>query len=202
MASETLHFCRRNEIVIGLIGAAGTDLARVELILKDALQEVGYGVPRPIKLSESLRELYGSVSCHATCSTCQKSPRPGCEYCRISHLMDCGDDLRKRTQNGEAVALLGIAQIRRMRSKEQCASERDRCQEPLDAANAPKRSTAYILHSMKHPQEAVVLRGIHGAAFIAVFAYGSIRIAIACSKATQAARHDTTRPVLTAASRR
>jgi hypothetical protein len=156
MASEKLQFRRRHEIVIGLVGAVGTDLPAVERGLELALREVGYKV-KIFKVSEQLKEIFGTPPNNSNC-----------EYDRINHLMNCGDHLRERTENGEAVALLGIGQIRRLREGRQ--DHRGASHTKTDGANVPASEVAYVLHSLKHPMEVELLRGVYGHSFFAVFA--------------------------------
>lgn len=69
---------------------------------------------------------------------------------RIVKLMDEGTRLREDSGRGDAVALLGIAEIRRAREE--------------DFGGKPEKN-AYILRSLKHPHEVQTLRQVYGNGF-------------------------------------
>ena len=63
---------------------------------------------------------------------------------------------RKRLNNGAAMALAGITEIRRKRA------------EISGNPDKPSVARAYILHQLKHPDEVNVLRRVYGASFYLV----------------------------------
>jgi cytidine deaminase len=75
--------------------------------------------------------------------------------------MEAGSELREVTQRGDVLALLSVAKIRKLREFH------------LGDANlpGPDSRTAYILRSLKHPDEVKTLRGIYGRAFSLISAY-------------------------------
>jgi deoxycytidylate deaminase len=75
---------------------------------------------------------------------------------RINSLMDEGTNLRVKSERGDAVALLGIAEIKRVREEE---------------FSGEKEGNAYILRSLKHPQEVQTLRHVYGKGFFLVSVY-------------------------------
>jgi hypothetical protein len=100
---EELHFRQGPEIVVGLVGPVGTNLDAVKHALEDELSTVKYRVEH-LRLSDLLAEIFGTPG--------------GLDHDeRISRLMDQGDALRKLTDHPDAVALLAIAEIRRIREK-------------------------------------------------------------------------------------
>ncbi|MBN8476276.1 anti-phage dCTP deaminase [Sulfuritalea sp.] len=133
------------ELFFGLIGPAGTDLKIVFKILRKALMEVGYNVPKQeIRLSKLIEELL----------VVDFSGLPHDE--RVDNLMNEGTRIREVAGNGGAVALLALAGIDKIRRSE--------------FLDSPERN-AYILHSLKHPDEVEALRNIYGRFFFAISVY-------------------------------
>lgn len=136
---------RYPELFFGLIGPAGTDLKIVFKVLRKALLEVDYNVPKQeIRLSKLIEELvnkdFSSLS----------------DDMRVDALMNEGTRIRDAAGHGGAVALLALAGIDRTRQSEfQNTTERN----------------AYILHSLKHPEEVETLRNIYGRFFFAISVY-------------------------------
>lgn len=136
---------RHPEMVFGLIGPAGTDLKGVFKTLKKALEDVGYRVPKhEIRLSKLIEEFLGQDFSNLS------------EDKRVDSLMTEGTRIRECAGHGGAVALLALLGIDRARRTE------------FD--NTPERN-AYILHSLKHPEEVETLRNIYGKGFFAISVY-------------------------------
>jgi deoxycytidylate deaminase len=133
------------ELIFGMVGAIGTDLAQVEDALKNALASVGY-IAVSIKLSDLMREL------RAPWSEFPERDHP--EY--YGKAMDAGNRLREKLQDGSVLARLAIASIRRRRDK---------------AGPEDGRKVAYILNSLKRPEEIDCLREIYGPSVFIISAY-------------------------------
>lgn len=138
------------ELVIGLVGAVGTDFDFVTGFLTEALAVVDYQSKPPIRLATLLRDLpeYSSL------------PDPsGPLDVYIDKLMTAGDDFRKRTLRNDAMAILGIGEIIQQRKE----------------AGVPRggiiQRRAYILRSLKHPDEAETLRQVYGSSFFLIAAH-------------------------------
>ncbi len=131
------------ELVFGLIGPAGADRTAVIDVLTKELTTLEYTV-RHIRLSKQIEKFLG-------CSYDGSG-----EGERIKKLMDDGTRIREVTKRGDAVALLGIAEIKRVREQE--------------FENKPEK-IAYILDSLKHPGEIVTLRNVYGQGFQAISIY-------------------------------
>jgi deoxycytidylate deaminase len=144
-----------SEIIIGLIGAVGTDLVRVEEILNAELAHFSYesstirvieAVHQFDDIKQQLRDLPVDV--------------------RYQTHMDAGNNLRKRLERKDAFALLSVANIRVERSKltgdEQKAAHKQ----------------AYILRSLKTPEEIQTLREVYGKSFfcLSVFSHKDHRL--------------------------
>jgi len=138
------------ELIIGLVGAVGTDLDVVTTFLTDALAAVDYQSKPAIRLATLLRELpeYRSL------------PDPlGPLDLYIDKLMTAGDEFRQRTGRNDAMAILGIGEIIQQR-KEAAIPH---------GGIIPRR--AYILRSLKHPEDTETLRQVYGASFFLIAAY-------------------------------
>lgn len=132
------------ELVIGLIGPAGSDLGLVTEILKKELAKVDYDVEE-IRLSKSIESFLG------------KNYDSLSEYDRIDKLMDDGTNIRELSGRGDAVALLSIAEIRSLRKKRE--------------DDQKKSKVAYILRSLKNPHEIETLKNIYGNGYFTISAY-------------------------------
>jgi deoxycytidylate deaminase len=136
------------ELFIGLVGAIGTDLARVEQILADSLVRVDYSC-RTIRLIELL---------HSTKWASGLVEQP--LYDRYMTHMDGGDLFREKV-GGDGLALFAVGRVRQFRKE----NDPDR--------NADKLipNCAYVFRSLKHPGEVERFRKLYGEAFVLVSAY-------------------------------
>lgn len=131
------------DLVFGLIGPAGTDLPQVIRQLGKELKRFGYSVEE-IKLSRLIELFLEKNYSHCT------------EDQRIENLMADGTKIREASRRGDAIALLAVAEIRRLRKTNH---------------NNKSQKVAYILVSLKHPHEVETLRNIYGEGFFAISAY-------------------------------
>ena len=126
-----------SELVIGLVGAVGTELRRVADVLAQQLGLAGYSVER-VHVSEDviplLQEIYTD---------------DGDQCKRINSLMTAGNNARKEASDNSVLAL-GIASLLSAKRKK----NGDNYPEPL-----PKR--AVIVNSLKRPEEIERLRSIY-----------------------------------------
>ncbi len=146
---STKKVAARPELVIGLVGAVGTDLGGVESVLRRKLLGVGYHV-EPIRLIHLLK----------TFERWKNIPEvPADVYIRKS--MDAGNRFRELTKRADALAGMAIFRIRELRE------ERGGNEEAI------LPDTAYVLRSLKNPAEVERLRTVYGESFILVAAYSS-----------------------------
>lgn len=136
------------ELVIGLVAAIGTDLGPVSAAIEKSLKAVNYACDS-IRLSQLLDDVQNSIGVRLV-------ERP--EDRRYHSHMDAGNELRKKLQRGDALAAIAIGAIREVRKN--CGSE-----------DAPLPRHAYLLRSLKHPDEVSLLRRVYGPAFVLVAAY-------------------------------
>jgi hypothetical protein len=83
---ETIHKID-SEIVIGLVGALGTDLARVRDLVSEALVQIRYDAIH-VKISKQVIPLFGAIEYEE-----------GNESNRIEKMMDAGNSARKRSMD-------------------------------------------------------------------------------------------------------
>lgn len=147
------------EVVIGLVGPVGIDLDPIVDVLTRRLEAVEYRA-LPVRLSAQIQTFFGV----------DYSDFPENE--RIEKLMDAGTRLREESGRGEAVALLAIAEIRRIRQQE---------------LNASTEGNAYILRSLKHPDEVDTLRAVYGKGFFLISCYAprDVRVSAMAEKVTR-----------------
>lgn len=177
------------ELVFGLVGAVGLDLALVGEHLQRALREVAYS-SEIIRLSELLHRVEWSAPLSLESDTTRD------QYI-LSH-QDRGNDLRRQTGRSDALALLAVAAIRAIRADGDLATnssdgQRDEAGQPeltplherededydpaplFDRVKKPIQRAAFILRSLKHPDEAKTLRDIYGKRFILIAAHAGDR---------------------------
>lgn len=138
-----------SELLIGLVSAVGAETALVLHLLKERLDCAGYAV-KVIKISQDVIPLLQS--------TPQQTNN---QYKRISDLMDAGNAARRNAISGnlgegdDSVLALGVAaRIFALRSKKD------------EAGPDPLPKTAFIIDSLKRPEEVQKLRLIYPSGFI------------------------------------
>ena len=145
---------RRPELVIALVGAAGTDLEAVAKKIGRALSPMRYRTEE-IRLSALLHEVPGFESLRGIRD----------EADRISEHQKAGNRLRELTKRGEAVALLAVAAMRRVRKQKNSLLNRDD-KEPLDGV-------AFIVRSLKTRAEVDELRRVYGDSLVVLGVHSS-----------------------------
>lgn len=141
------------ELVVGLVGPVGTDWESVHVVLEDELQRVRYSMSQ-IRISRLMRAVREEL----------REDVPEDE--RYETHMDAGSDFRSTLRRGDFLAYLAVQAIRNDR-RTASGSE-----------NKPRERHAYVIRSLKHPDEVKVLRRIYGRAFhlVAVHTPRSIRL--------------------------
>lgn len=130
------------ELIIGLVGPIGTDLASLYEVLKSSLKRFDYTCNK-IRLIDCVAALEGF-----------DKPRKTSETEVYDQKMNFGNTVRERLEAHDALALLGAKEIARLREN-----------------SARENPTAYILHSIKHPAEVKSLRQIYGESFLLFAGY-------------------------------
>lgn len=142
---------KQSELFFGLAGAAGTNFSRVIGILQNCLGKVSFKT-EPIRLSDFFSEIetYDIVL--------KESP----EEQRIATRMEAGDKFREDTGLGDAVALLAINKIKKIRIERNGTDEK------------PLSKVAFVFNSLKHPKEVLALRKVYGSAFMLISVYSPV----------------------------
>ena len=141
----------RPELIFGLVGAVGTDLGNATDVLETNLERVGYSVHK-IRLSDEMRKFD---------SDGEPSDKTS-EYERIKSSMDKGDNIRKKINKKSTVAGIGVARIKEIR---------DDANKSKNDEQKPLYNTAFILNSLKRPEEIEYLKKIYGENFISISVY-------------------------------
>ncbi len=161
------------ELCIGLVGAVGTDLNLISDHLKAVLSEFEYDVDI-IRLSHEIKIVQRS-----------RGPLPPLvfEDKRIEYLQQAGNDFRRKIgeaarakgktphQIGQsAVAVLGLRRILKTRARINTKAGISKA----DADNlklVPAHRVAYVISSLKRPEEVHLLRAVYGPQFVLLAAY-------------------------------
>ncbi len=143
------------ELMIGIVGPAGVDRLKICEAVKDELSHYGYE-SKTIKLSSLIQQVpeFSKVAAESED-----------EADRIHGLMNAGNNLRKDSKHGDALAILAISEIVLIREQLNKADKKP--------AENPREKTAYILDSLKHPEEISTLRAAYGQGFILISAHSS-----------------------------
>lgn len=143
------------ELIFGLAGPVGADFLLVISALNDALSEVGYPPAQPIRLSRFLSDfqLQDSEGGIVILNTPEEE--------RIRTLMRAGNALRRSTNDDAVLATLAARDISRFRH---AAAGRD----DIKPHEAPPIRRAYVLNSLKRPEEVHQLRTIYHPSFFLI----------------------------------
>ncbi len=144
------------ELVFAIVGRVGIKLQVVSDSLTDWLKEVNYN-----SVQITLSKLLDQINISAINDSQGGKTKDDNEYDRIKFYMDKGDELRKNAGNNAALSQLAINEIRKEREKE------------TKDENKPNKKIAYILKSLKHPEEVSLLRRVYGDSFFLIGVYSS-----------------------------
>ena len=143
------------ELVIGIVAPVGARIGLACEVLTEELKKFAYDSCE-VRLSSLLHQ----IRSYSHLSDDSRFPS---EYERIREHMKCGTELRSTTERGDVLALLAVSKIREIRQSQNRESNID--------VNIPLKRTAFILRSLKHPEEIQALRLIYGRAFFVISAY-------------------------------
>ena len=134
-----------SELVVGLVGAVGAELEQVVTLLDERIKRAGYAVEVITISSDVIAKI-----ANAPISSESK-------FDRISSLMTAGNVARERA-NDDAILAYGASSI--------IFANRSREVESLPAP--PRQKVAYIIKSLKRPEEVDALRFIYPQGFVLV----------------------------------
>ena len=130
-----------SEVILGIISTVGTDVDEVIRDIKDQLTFFNYNT-EVISVSGAIISQFEQDD---------QQPFPS-EFERISHHMNLGNTIRKET-NDNSILMKGVArELYLKRTSDDC--------EPK-----PRPRTAYIIKSLKHPDEVAFMRETYGDGF-------------------------------------
>lgn len=154
LAPVTGATAEQTELVVALVAAVGTDIQRVEAQLATQLSGYGYEVHK-MRLSDYLAEQAGS----------DFRQRPMDES--LWEAMSAGDQLRQNWERSDALALHAISDIVATRYLV-AGIDPEENPETLPP-NLPRH--AFILRSLKTPDELETLRAVYGPRLVVIAAY-------------------------------
>lgn len=145
---RTQNYLSDGELIIAIVAPVGIDLDPVVRRFSEHLSQLEY-ITRLIRVSQ-LIDKYNPPVQSPECS-----PDKPNEENRIVDAMNRGNELRKRAERSDILALLAIKQINEARSYE-------------GSTPSPLLRHAHIIRTLKHPDEAETLRQVYGPGFILV----------------------------------
>lgn len=133
-----------SEIVIGLVGAVGTELTAIKQIITARLETFNYS-SEEIRISQDIISLFEYI------------PRELSYYDKANALMSAGNDIRRKSGDYSILALAAASKINCIR-------------ESLSPSNNPEplKRKAFIVSSLKHPEEVQKLRTIYSKGFFLI----------------------------------
>ncbi len=135
-----------SELIIGLVGAVGTDLSQISDIIKERLNLYKYKTEE-IRVSKQIIQDLAEIE------------EISDEYELINSYMSAGNDLRKKTSDYSILALAAAAKINHIRCEiNSSCSEKDQ----------PLKRYAFIINSLKSPDEVKRLRNIYSDGFFLI----------------------------------
>ncbi|WP_235845382.1 anti-phage dCTP deaminase [Morganella psychrotolerans] len=140
-----------SEIVIGLVGAVGVDLNQVIDNLKDQFNFFSYNI-KMIKISEHVISVLSSEF---------DAPPKRCD--RVNYLIEKGNTLREKTKDNAFMAKAVAANISFYRNINKKKAKKDN----------PLGRVAFIISSLKTPDEVHELRKIYSDGFFLIGVYSS-----------------------------
>lgn len=158
---NTITAAKGPELIIGLVSPVGTDLDIVSQALEKVLESFHYDI-KPIRLSGLIHQVnkYADLADRTFEN----------EGDRIKAYIEAGTNLREITGHGDLLALLSISEIRSIRE----SVNKDNAAIPdSDMADTPIPRTAFLLLSLKHPEEIDTSRAVYGKACLIISAYST-----------------------------
>ncbi|MDN3608722.1 anti-phage dCTP deaminase [Vibrio ostreicida] len=138
-----------SEIVIGLVGAVGTELTAIKQIITDRLETFNYSFEE-IRISQDIISLFEDV------------PNDLSYYDKANALMSAGNTIRQKSGDNSILALAAASQISCIREQRSTSDDPE-----------PLKRKALIISSLKHPEEVQKLRTIYSRGFYLIGIHSS-----------------------------
>lgn len=132
-----------SELIIALSCAVGTDILPVRNVIEKELRKYGYQC-HTVKISKMLLEPLSPNISHSN------------NFDRAMELMNLGNEMRKESEDCAILARGAIHQIIQHRKQVNNCNGKP---------NGPLQATAYIIDSLKHPDEVKLLRDVYTTGF-------------------------------------
>jgi deoxycytidylate deaminase len=144
------------ELIFGLVGPIGVNMAMVEMLLKQFLSAVHYN-SHTIRITEIMKEVDVGKKLEDT-----KNPLQ-----HYQDRIDYANAVRKLCGNDAALAALAVSSIRDLRKKIN-KKLKVKPKKPFELEDLPVSQQAYIIRQLKRPEEIFLLRSIYGRKFIQI----------------------------------
>lgn len=138
-----------SEIVIGLVGAVGTELTAIKQIITERLNTFNYTCEE-IRISQDIISLFEDISADLS------------NYDKAQALMSAGNTIRQKSGDNSILALAAASQISLFREQSSTGSDPE-----------PLKRKAFIISSLKHPEEVQKLRTIYSRGFYLIGIHSS-----------------------------
>lgn len=149
-----MEITRKPELVFGLVGPIGCDIATIERSIERALKKVDYA-PHIVSVSSTIGSLL----------ELKKGEQP--ELLTLRQKIDAGNEVRRAYDSNGVLAAEAIRQIREVRSRVN-QTRGIKSSEVGDLESFPADAVAYIIRQLKRPEEIELLSKTYGKQFIQV----------------------------------
>ncbi|MGF1868393.1 anti-phage dCTP deaminase [Photobacterium indicum] len=133
-----------SEVVIGLVGAVGTELTAIKQIIKDRLEMFNY-TSEEVRISQDIISLFEEI------------PDDLSHFDKANALMTAGNTIREKSSDNSILALAAATQINLIREQKSQSGDPE-----------PLKRHAFIVSSLKHPDEVQKLRTIYSNGFFLI----------------------------------
>lgn len=145
-----------SELVIGFVGPTGGDIKRVSNLMEEILRNnLRYQI-NSIKITEKILK-------DKTLKSFVQKYDPSDYDAKINALMDAGNDLRRKSERSDFLALLAIKCINEKRKKNSYQNKDDKKDKLIESL--PKFRSVHFIHQFKHPAEVRTFRKVYGPGF-------------------------------------
>ncbi|MBF4253574.1 cytidine deaminase, partial [Vibrio anguillarum] len=133
-----------SEVIIGLVGAVGTELSAIKQIIKERLEMFNY-TSEEVRISQDIISLFEDI------------PNSQSHFDKANALMSAGNTIRKKSGDNSILALATAAKINLLREQKSKSDDLE-----------PLKRHAFIVSSLKHPEEVQKLRTIYSKGFFLI----------------------------------
>lgn len=150
------------ELVFGLVGPIGVDIALVQRRLESALESVRYN-PVEIRITKIMQTIETDVSI--------VDDNGPLDYYKSR--MDYANEVRKKCDDNAALAALALMEIKNFRSQADRKKPLPVDERTAQITDCPVSATAYVIRQFKTKEEIALLRAVYGKKFIQISVHAS-----------------------------